>query len=79
MTGYPSITDPDHPLYAEAQAGWPNLAPHEAMTRAVEHMARSRANSGTHPAFAEKAIVNRFATRPEDDAKPAPEQTKERR
>lgn len=79
MSGYPAITDPDHPLWAEAQAGWPTLSPHEAMTKAVEHMQRGRANSGVHPAFAERAIVNKFATRPEDDAKAVGEEAKERR
>ncbi len=76
--GYPVIDDPDHPLYAEACSGWPTLGPHEAMTKAVEHMAKSRANSRTHPAFDEGAIVNQFATRPEDDVK-VTEQSKERR
>lgn len=79
MTGYPVITDPDHPLWSESQAGWPTLAPHEAMRQAVEHMSHGKANSRTHPAFAEGAIVNTLATRPEDDAKTVAETVKERR
>lgn len=67
MSGYPVIDDPTHPLWEESQAGWPTLAPHEAMTKAVEHMAKGQANSKTHPSFAVGAIVNAYATRPDED------------
>lgn len=62
---YPVITDPRHPLYEEASAGWPTMAPDIAMLEAQRHASETfetgYANSRNHPAFAKDAIVNEHA------------------
>ena len=66
--GYPHITDPEHPLWDEQQAGWPNMTPIEAMRAAVEHKpSGGHADSSTHPAFDKRYIQNDHATPAQDD------------
>lgn len=76
---YPVISDPEHPLWSEQEAGWPTMTPEEAMRAAVEHAGRGgHADSSSHPAYDPGYIVNSQATRPaEDAAAPAPKPGKE--
>lgn len=79
LEGYPLIEDPEHPLYAEQQAGWPNMPPWEAMKEAILlRSARGFTDSRSHPAFDPGYIVNSTATRPDDDAALAPGPSRER-
>lgn len=73
--GYPAIDDPEHPLWEAQQAGWPDHAPHEAMSEAVRSMRAGAGDSADHPSYARDAIRNPLATRPADDeAEAEPEQ-----
>ena len=62
------MIDPEHPLWAEQQAGWPRHDERQAWREAVDLARTMRARSADHPAFAEGAITNTLATRPDDEA-----------
>ena len=64
MSAYPIIADRDHPLWEAQQAGWPDHAPHEAMSEAVRLAPPTRGDSADHPAYDRAAIRNPLAERP---------------
>jgi hypothetical protein len=78
MSGYP-VVEPDHPLYAAQQDGWPDHTPFAAMREVVRLAQPFRVNSLSHPAFGEGYIVNDQAERERQASALPPERARERR
>ena len=75
---YPKITDPEHPLYEQAQEGWPDFDENEAWREVARDSVATRVNSNSHPAFKSDYIVNDQAER-ERKEKEASAPAKQRR
>lgn len=77
--GYPQIHDPEHPLWAAQQDGWPDHLPHEAWAELAQHAQERRGSSKNHPVYAPDYIKNDLAETPEEAAALDAQAAKERR
>lgn len=68
--GYPQLP-PEHPLYDVYVSGWGGFTREEAWTLALERARPPRADSKSHPAYAEDFIVNDTQAREKADAEAA--------
>lgn len=76
---YPKITDPEHPLYEQAQEGWPDFDETEAWREVARDSVATRVNSSSHPAFKSDYIVNDQAERERKQEEAALTPAKQRR